>query len=208
MSAASRDVTREPDQPGPISTAFGCRWGWLLTLGLAQLIAGSLSIAVPLTATLFTTAAIACALVLTGAFFIAHALRVRRWSGFGLHVLTGLAYSAAGILILMNPLSGALGLTLILAATLLAVGGIRTVLAFRVRPRDGWRSFLASGIASILLGGTLLLGWPADALWALGLLLGIELIFAAAMNILLALSCRWQRRQSPAEVEAGASSSL
>jgi uncharacterized membrane protein HdeD (DUF308 family) len=58
------------------------------------------------------------------------------------------------------------------------------------RPVIGWGWLVAGGIGSLFVGVILLLGWPATALWATGLLLGINLIFTGLTRITLALVSR------------------
>ncbi|MDB6047107.1 MAG: hypothetical protein JWM63_5658, partial [Gammaproteobacteria bacterium] len=65
----------------------------------------------------------------------------------------------------------------------------------------GWGWLVAAGFASILVGVILLLGWPGTALWATGLLLGVNLIFGGITNTTLALAAR--KSASP-EVSRGA----
>lgn len=86
-----------------------------------------------------------------------------------------------------------------ISALLIAEGVSRILLGLRLRPTNGWLWFIAGGIASTALGALLLVGWPAIAFWAIGLLLGIELIFAGTMNVSLAFGCRPQRRRSDSQ---------
>lgn len=185
MSAAI-DAT----QADPGVAVFRRHWGWLLAFAIVQVIAGALAVAIPTLASLAAVAIFGWVMLVAAVFHIAHAIRVRKWPGFALHLLGGVLYAAAGVLALLYPFSGALALTLLLAGLLLAEGVLRIFLASTLKRREGWGWFLAAGIASILLGGMLILGWPSTALWALGLLLGIDLIFGGAMNASLALACR------------------
>jgi len=119
-----------------------------------------------------------------------HAFQVRGWRGFTLHLLGALFYGAAGLLLIFNPLRGAISLTLLIAWLFIADGVIRTALAFRLRPRDRWGWFLASAIVSFVVGILLIAGWPATGLWALGTLLGIDLIFSGISYLFLSGACR------------------
>ena len=62
--------------------------------------------------------------------------------------------------------------------------------AMAARPPAGQGWLIAAGIGSIVVGASLLIGWPADALWIVGLLLGINLIFTGVMYAALALAAR------------------
>jgi uncharacterized membrane protein HdeD (DUF308 family) len=174
---------------------FRRHWGALLAFAIVQVIAGAVAVAIPTLASLVAVAVFGWLMIIAAIFQIVHAIRVRKWRGFALHLLGGLLYAAAGVLALLYPFSGVLALTLFLAGLLLADGILRIILASTVRPQEGWGWFLAAGIASVVLGGMLIFGWPATALWAIGLLLGINLIFSGAMNAALALACRKKQKE-------------
>lgn len=192
MSAATRSVDADL-----APALFRRHWGWLLAFAIVQVIAGSFAIAIPTLASLVGVALFGWLMIVSSVFQIIHAFRVRKWPGFALHLLSGLLYAAAGLFVLVYPLPGLLALTLLLAALLLADGILRVVLASRVRrQQEGWGWILAGGIASVFLGGMLIVGWPAVALWAIGLLLGVNLVFGGAMNAALALACRKKQKES------------
>ena len=68
-------------------------------------------------------------------------------------------------------------LTFLLAAYFVATGVVKAVAAFQLRPIGGWAWALASAAASILLGLVVFSGFPGSATWAIGLLVGIDLLF-------------------------------
>jgi uncharacterized membrane protein HdeD (DUF308 family) len=166
------------------------RWGWLLLLGLVQIACGALALAVPVAASLAAVIVFGAVLVVAGVFQAVHAFSVRTWKGVVLQGLGALLYIAAGVLILLFPLSGALSLTIVVAALLIADGVARCVLAYRLKPLDGWGWFLGAGIASTVVGILLMVGWPLTGLFAIGLLLGVNLIFAGVTNCALAVTFR------------------
>jgi uncharacterized membrane protein HdeD (DUF308 family) len=177
--------------------AFRRTWGTLLAFGIVQIVAGALAIAIPAVASLLATAVFGWMLIFSGVFQFVHAYRLRTWSGFLLHLLSAALYTIGGAIVLLNPFPGAIALTFILATILIAEGIVRSVLGARLRPNEGWGWFLVGGLASIVLGGVLLAGWPDTAVWTLGLLLGVNLVFSGAMNIGLALACRTKMRDAP-----------
>lgn len=183
------------------AATLGQRWGWLLALGIVQLVAGALAIAVPVVASLAAVIVFGAALIATAVFHLIHAVKERRWPGSAWYVLGGLLYAAAGVWVLLFPLGGVLTLGVLIATLLIAEGTLRSLLATALRPRAGWGWLLAGGIASIMLGILLFTGWPATALWAVGLLLGINLLFSGATNIALAFAFR--KRSSPAAAHTG-----
>lgn len=165
-------------------------WGWLLALGIAWIILGSLAIIVPFAATLALELVLGAIFAVGGVAQIVQAFRCRGWRGFALHLLGGLLALVAGGLLLFFPLQGVLTLTLFLGAFFLIDGGVKIASALRHRPFANWGWLLFSGILGVAVGMLIWLGWPSSAIWALGLLAGIELIFSGWSMVMLALSAR------------------
>jgi uncharacterized membrane protein HdeD (DUF308 family) len=175
---------------------LGERWGWLLALGIVQVAAGALAIAAPMLASLAAVLVLGSVLIASSIFHVIHAFKTRRWSGSVWYVLGGLLYAAAGVLVIAFPLGGVLTLAIIIATLLVAEGALRVLVATLLRPAPGWGWWLAAGVASVLLGVMLFLGWPAAAIWAVGLLLGVNLIFSGATHVALAITSRSMRHRA------------
>ncbi|MGE3295703.1 MAG: HdeD family acid-resistance protein, partial [Geminicoccaceae bacterium] len=92
-------------------------------------------------------------------------------------VLTGLISLIAGVWLLVNPAAGAAALTLLLAAYFVATGVVKGIAAFQLRGvgGSGWTFF--SAVCSVILGLLVFSGWPGTAIWLLGLIVGIDLLF-------------------------------
>ena len=105
-------------------------------------------------------------------------------------LLAGLTV-VAGVWILIFPLSGTITLTLVLVAWLWMVGGLRMLAWWRMRDTedDIWLT-LVSGIVSIILGVLIWADLPSSATWAIGLLVGIELLFTGGALIAMAIAGR------------------
>jgi uncharacterized membrane protein HdeD (DUF308 family) len=176
------------------STALRAQWGWLLTFGIVQILAGACAIAVPPLAAFAAALIFGWLMIVSAVMQIVHAFAVRKWSGFVLHFIGGLLYAAIGVLLVLYPLPGVLTLAVLLAAFFLADGAIRVFLRYRIRGQEGWGWFLAGGVASMALGVLMMFGWPATAMWTLGLLLGINLLIAGGLNTALALQCRRKKQ--------------
>ncbi len=161
----------------PLATFHSYR-GWFLAAGAAMVALGALAVALPFIFTIAFDFAIGVLLVGSGAVHAVHAMEVRRWAGAIPRLVVALLYVVAGVLILVNPLTGALALTLILSAFLLAAGVSRLVLASHLHGHPGWGWTLASGILSLVLGVLIFLGWPSTAVWVLGLYVGVDLVVA------------------------------
>src|ERR1700733_1093524 len=180
----------EPMDSRMTAPALGHRWGWTLVLGIVQIIAGSIAIAVPVVASFAAVAIFGAVLIVSAIFQLVHAFKVRSWPRSAWFGLGGVLYAIAGILVAINPVGGALALAVMIALLLIADGALRAGVAMAVRPLAGWGWLIAGGLGSIVVGVILLIGWPATALWITGLLLGINLVFSGTMHIALALTSR------------------
>ena len=190
-------TTTEPLKSEMAATALGQRWGWLLALGIVQIIAGWIAIAIPVVASFAAVAIFSAVLLVTAMFQLIHAFRVRAWPRSAWYGLGGVFYAIAGLLVAINPISGALTLAVIIAILFIADGVLRVAFGTSVRPISGWGWLVAAGLCSIVVGVFLLIGWPATALWVTGLLLGVNLVFTGSMNVVLALASRTSTSANP-----------
>ncbi|HYC46544.1 MAG TPA: DUF308 domain-containing protein [Burkholderiales bacterium] len=166
------------------------QWAWLLAIGVAFLLLGTIGI---LSAVLFTIASVVLfgALLLAGAALqFVETYRAGRWRGRWPHLLVALVYGVAGAIMLLDPVDASVGLTLVLAILLLVVGVMRIVLSLQIRPTYGWGWMLAAGIVMALLGTLVLAAWPEAALWVIGLFVAIELVVNGWLLVLLGLAAR------------------
>ena len=88
------------------------------------------------------------------------------------------------------PFTGIITLTLLLAALFLAEGVLEVMMAMRVRPHQGWGWLLLSGLVAIAVGVMIAAGLPSSAVWAIGLLTGINLLSTGVSFVVLALAGR------------------
>ena len=175
------------------TTVLRPRRGWLFALSILQIIAGCVAIASPIIASLAAVAIFGALLILTAVIQLIHAFKVRAWPRSAWYGLGGVLYAIAGLMVALNPIGGAIALAVLIAGLLIAEGVLRIMFAMAARPIAGWGWLIAAGIGSIVVGAFLLIGWPADALWIVGLLLGINLIFTGVMYAALALGARSSR---------------
>jgi uncharacterized membrane protein HdeD (DUF308 family) len=169
-------------------------WGWLLALGILMIILGVLAIGAPTYATLAVQAALGWILIIGGIAEGIHAFMAQGWRGFLLELLSAILYVVVGVLLLTNPVGGALALTIVLAVFLVVEGIFKIIMAMRVRDHRGWGWLLASGILSLILGVLIWAEWPASGLWVIGLLVGIQLLFTGWSLVMLALAARAHRQ--------------
>lgn len=163
-------------------------WGWLLALGILWIILGTLAIIMPFAATLALEMVFGVLFVIGGVAQLIQAFRAKGWGGAAFQVLGGLLALALGVILLLFPLQGVLTLTILLAAFFVAQGIVKVVSAFRQQPSSGWGWLLFSGLLGIVVGIIIWAGLPGTAVWVLGLLVGIELIFSGWAMIMIAMA--------------------
>jgi uncharacterized membrane protein HdeD (DUF308 family) len=96
----------------------------------------------------------------------------------------------AGGLIMAFPTTGKVTLTLILAAFFLADGLLRIIRAVQHREMPAWGFLLFDGLVTLALGVLILWSWPSTAAWAIGLLVGVDLMIGGASMLLIGLGAR------------------
>ncbi|OVZ58455.1 hypothetical protein CDO44_14560 [Pigmentiphaga sp. NML080357] len=189
------DASNPTPVPGSLSwpetlKTLGASWGWFVALGVLMLILGFVAGVYVLAATVASVLFVGVMMLVAGIGQLVQAWRVKGWRGFLLWTLSGLLYAIAGGLALYNPLAGAAVLTLLLGAFLIAAGVLRLWVWFQHRSQQGWGWLALSGVITLLAGLLVAVGWPANSLWILGLLLAIDLLFQGATLVMLGLALR------------------
>jgi uncharacterized membrane protein HdeD (DUF308 family) len=164
------------------------KWGWFLALGIALIIVGFAAIVFPLLSTIAAKIMLGWLFLIGGVLLIIHAFSAQGWRGFLWSLLIGILYLVAGGYLAFFPLTGLLTLALLLVILFAAEGIFEIIMAFRVRPHEGWGFLLLSGIAALAVAVLIALDLPGSATWALGLLVGINLLFSGWSYVFLALA--------------------
>jgi uncharacterized membrane protein HdeD (DUF308 family) len=112
--------------------------------------------------------------------------------GFLWSLLTGALALFAGILLVWHPVEGVVSLTLVLVAFFIAEGVFQIAAAFGYRAAfpESWGWMVFSGIADLVLAGVIIAGWPGSAGWALGLIVGVNLITSGVATAMVAFAGR------------------
>lgn len=172
--------------------SVGHHWGIFLSEGIALLILGSLAILVPVLASLAATVVLGWILLVSGIIGLIATIRARHAPGRWWSLLSALLGMVAGALLLGWPIQGMFSLTAVLIAFLILEGVVSSLYALdHSRGLSGrWGWMLASGILDLVLGGIVLAGLPGSAAWALGIIIGINMIFGGWALIAMALAAR------------------
>lgn len=163
---------------------------WITILGVVMIIAGVLAVLAPGPAALAATLFFGAVFIVGGAAEIAHAFATRHEEGFGWKLFSGISMLVLGILFAAFPVAGIATLALLVGALLFAHGVGSGILAFKVKPRQGWGWILFDAIVSIVLAILIAIGWPASSIAFIGLLTGFSLITTGIWRIVLARALR------------------
>lgn len=144
-------------------------------LGIVMIVAGFLVLGDVVLFTVISAIFIGWTAIVAGAFEIVHAFWTKGWGGFVWQLLLGAIYLGVGIVLLSQPVTGALILTYVLGLLLLISGVVRVLVGIGHWQQSGW-VMVASGVFGVLAGLVILTGFPKTGLWVLGLLLGIDLL--------------------------------
>jgi uncharacterized membrane protein HdeD (DUF308 family) len=188
-----------------VSEAIHRHWGLFLFEGIVLIILGTLAVLLPVVASLAATVFLGWILLLSGVLGLIATIRARHAPGFAWSLVSAIIGIVAGALLLGLPVEGTLSLTAVLIAFLM-VEGVASIL-FALEHRKGlsgrWTWMLTSGIVDLVLGVILLAGLPGTAAWALGLLIGINMIFGGWALVWMALHARSEAIGTPISPSTG-----
>jgi uncharacterized membrane protein HdeD (DUF308 family) len=184
----------QPDIEGirrQMAATIHAHWKLVLTQGIVMMVLGFLAVAEPIVATFAIGIFVGWLFFVGGIFRALSVWRSRGMPGFAWSLLTALLAIVLGLILIARPLAGVLTLTMVLIAFFILEGVTAIVLA--VQHRDHLRSWgwvLFSGIVDLLLAYLIWAGWPSSADWAIGLLVGINMIFLGLSLLMTALAAR------------------
>lgn len=186
------DQSRLQGVQAAVAASLHLHWRAFLIEGIVLLILGLFAIVIPNVATLAVEIFIGWVLLLSGVVGLISTFRMRNAPGFGWSLLSAVIAIAAGVILLAWPLSGVLSLTLILTAflTIEGVASIMMALTHRRGFSARWALLLVSGLVDLILAALIVLHLPATAAWAIGLLVGINMVFGGSTLISMALQAR------------------
>ncbi len=182
--------TAMPGLPPELREALSKNWKVLLIGGIVSVVLGLIAIIVPPLASVGITILVGIILLVGAVGMVAEAISRgttghRIWSA-----ILAVLYVIAGVWLLINPVEGTITLTVVLIVFFLVIGLFRLIAGIQGRsggvPNAGW--MIVNGILSIAIAVLVLLDLPSSAAWAIGLLVGIQLLFDGMMLITTAMA--------------------
>lgn len=168
-----------PGMPAEIREALAKNWKLLMAGGILSVVLGAIAIILPPLASVTITYVVGILLLVGAVAYVAEAISRgttghRIWSA-----IVAVVYVIAGVWILINPIEGTITLTIVLIVFFLAMGVMRFVAGLQMRragePNAGW--IIVNGVLSVLIAVLVWVDFPSSAAWAIGLLVGIQLLF-------------------------------
>lgn len=166
------------------------KWGWFILIGILLVVLGVLALAYQFIATVFSVYYIAVLLIFAGIAQLVQAFKTKGIGNTVLWSIIGVLYLVTGVIAMYSPIAVSSALTLVVAILLILGGIVQIMGSFRNRTLPRWGWLLFSGILTLLLGLLILIGWPSDSVWVLGMFLGIDLIFQGWAYISIGFAMR------------------
>lgn len=164
--------------------------GWFIAMAVVFIILGIMAIVEPGVAGLAVTFLVGWLLIFGGA---AHLIAAFSGGGAGRviwQVIVGIIYVAGGVYFLTHPLLGLGTLTLLLAGIILVEAVLEFIAYFRTRNDSGSAWLLMNGLITLLLGGLIWIHWPSSSVWAIGTLVGVNLLMTGFSRLMLGMAAR------------------
>lgn len=167
-------------------------WKLYLGEGILLVVLGIIAVLIPQLATLAVTILFGWLFLVSGVIGLVTTFWMRNAPGFWWALISAALAILAGGWMLAQPIGGALSLTVVLIAFFIIEGiaSIFFALDHRRELSGQWAWMLGSGIVDLVLAMMLLMGLPSTAVWAVGLLVGINMVFGGVALIAMALHAR------------------
>jgi uncharacterized membrane protein HdeD (DUF308 family) len=173
-----------------VREALGRSWKAVMAVGVIVIIVGCIAILVPEIASVGTAIFIGWLLVILAAFLTAAAFSAHSLGSVAVRLAWALLTFIVGIWLIVEPHNGTLTLTLVLGIYFLLMGLTRITVAILGRGQPNAGLVGLSGACGLIIGILVLVKFPSSADWAIGLLVGIDLIFAGWTLTSIALAGR------------------
>jgi uncharacterized membrane protein HdeD (DUF308 family) len=185
-----------------VATSLHEHWMLYLVEGIVLVILGLIAVVIPPIATLAVEILLGWLFLISGIAGLITTFWMREAPGFWWSLVSAVLGIAAGIVLLLWPVSGILSLTLVLVV-FFVIEGVASVMFALEHKRElsgRWGWMLASGIVDLILAAIILTGLPGTAAWAIGLLVGINMVFGGWALIAMALHAREIKPSAAAQV--------
>jgi len=164
--------------------AAGASIGWAVVM----IVLGVLALFLPLATGIGVSIAVGWIIVFSGVAYMASAFAARGAGSFVWRMLVGVIYICGGLYLAFHPGLALESLTLAMAVMFFLEGVLETVVffLFRALPGSGWLLF--DGLMALLLAYLIWHPWPGSSVWAIGTILGINLIVSGFARLMYSVA--------------------
>lgn len=159
-------------------------------MGVLLTILGVIAIATPAVAGTAVVITIGVVLLVGGIVQFVSGLRAEGWSNKLPSLILGVITTLCGLGLLGEPWIGMKFIALLLAVFFVVEGIWKIIASFSYRPASGWLLMLLSGAIALVLGLLIWQQWPVSGLWAIGILVGVDLLSTGISMVVLAATVR------------------
>ena len=150
--------------------------GLTIAVGFILVVMGLLAIGSPFVAGLSVSIMVGALLAVGGISQLVFAFKTERGGVFT--IVLGLLNFMVGAYMISNPGGALASLTVLLAIYLIFSGIFEILMSLQFKLAKSWGWTLFSGILSVLLGAMIWNQFPFSGAWAIGVLVGIRLLFS------------------------------
>ena len=161
-------------------------FGWAVVM----IVLGFLAVFLPFATGIGVSVLVSWIIVFSGFTYLAYAFAARGAGSFLWRMLVGIVYVVGGVYLAFHPRLALESLTLVVAAIFFAESVLEIVLFFQFRALSGSGWILFDGIVTLLLAFLILRPWPSSSVWAIGILLGVNLIVSGFTRLMLMVAAR------------------
>ncbi len=179
---------------GPVADV-SATWRTLMIVGGIIAVMGVVAILAPFVTGVALSMLLGALLVVGAALRGIHAFGAESWAGALLQGALAILYTVAGVALIANPVYGLVSLTILLIAYFLVDGLLEVAMGLRLRPEANWGWVVASGVLGLVVAALLFVGFPSTALWAVGLLFGVNLLASGVSMVMVAMDGRSHARE-------------
>lgn len=192
MSDPQTAPADKTNMPSDIQSIVTQHWKLFLIEGILLVLLGVGAIIVPPIAGLAVTLFLGWLFLIGGIAGLVLTFMAREMPGFWWSLLSAALSIAAGVVLIGWPLQGLFTLTIVLTVFFIleGVASIMFALEHKRELSGRWGWMLAAGIFDLLVAAMIFAGLPGSALWAIGLLVGINLMFGGSALIGMALAVK------------------
>ena len=175
-----------------VSATVKAHWKAFLFEGVVLAVLGLAAMIVPPLASLAVTIFLGWMFLISGIAGLFVTYWARQMPGFWWSLFSAALAVLAGLILIARPMQGVLTLTIVVGAYFLAEGvaTIMYALEHRRELSARWSWLLVAGLMDILIAFLIISGLPGSAEWAIGLLVGINLVIGGASLVGMALAAR------------------